>query len=68
MNVKTLPEGRVLTTKQVAHMIGVSKFWLNQRRTESHEKSGPPFYRLGPRTIRYLEHEVREWWSSIRNN
>lgn len=46
----------MLTRKQVADRIGVKPSWLAVNASE-----GPPFYRLGPQTIRYDESDVDDW-------
>jgi predicted DNA-binding transcriptional regulator AlpA len=48
----------LLTTAGVATWLGVSPSWLELGR---HRGYGPPFERLGPRTVRYQRGRVRAW-------
>jgi predicted DNA-binding transcriptional regulator AlpA len=48
----------LLTTPATAAWLGVSTAWLENAR---HRGYGPPFERLGPRTIRYLRSRVLYW-------
>jgi predicted DNA-binding transcriptional regulator AlpA len=48
----------LLTTPATAAWLGVSTAWLENAR---HRGYGPPYERLGPRTIRYLRSRVRYW-------
>lgn len=46
----------MLTRQQVAERLGVKVQWL-----EDNIKTGPSFYRLNARTIRYSEKDVENW-------
>lgn len=46
----------MLTRKQVAARLGVSVRWL-----EDNAKTGPSYYQLSPKTIRYAEKDVENW-------
>jgi excisionase family DNA binding protein len=47
---------RMLTRQEVAERLGVKVRWL-----EDNVKTGPSFYRLNGRTIRYAEKDVENW-------
>jgi predicted DNA-binding transcriptional regulator AlpA len=48
----------LLTTAAVATWLGVSPSWLELGR---HRGYGPPYERLGTRTVRYQRGRVRAW-------
>jgi len=48
----------LLSTEQLAHLLGYSKQWLEIGR---HKGYGPPFRRLGTRRIRYMVGDVLDW-------
>jgi hypothetical protein len=51
-------DDELLTTQEMAIWFGVSCQWLEIGR---HAGWGPPFERLGPRTIRYRRGKARTW-------
>jgi predicted DNA-binding transcriptional regulator AlpA len=53
-----------LSTKEAAAIIGVSEWWLYQRRSEI--GTGPDFFRVG-RNILYRKNDVERWMESRRN-
>lgn len=53
-----------LNTREAAQLAGVTEWWLARARREGY---GPPFMAYGPRTIRYLESDVRAWMEQARN-
>lgn len=52
------PRRKLITTRDVATLLGLSSRSLEGYRLRG---GGPPFYRLGKRTVRYDEDEVFEW-------
>ena len=48
----------LLSTNETALWLGVSIQWLEIGRNKGY---GPPFERLGPKTIRYRRDKVRAW-------
>ena len=51
----------LLSTRQVAAWLGMSEQWLETGRVKNF---GPPFKRLGPRSIKYARGDVRRWLQS----
>jgi predicted DNA-binding transcriptional regulator AlpA len=51
-------DDELLTIDQTAAWLGLTPQWLKLGRSRG---SGPPFERLGARTIRYRAGAVREW-------
>jgi hypothetical protein len=58
--IKTTKADRLLmlSTHQVAELLGVSPEWLEVGRSKNY---GPPFERLGPRLIRYPRAGLVRW-------
>jgi predicted DNA-binding transcriptional regulator AlpA len=58
--IKTTKADRLLmlSTHQVAELLGVSEQWLEVGRVKNY---GPPFERLGPRLIRYPRAGLVKW-------
>jgi hypothetical protein len=50
--------GMLLNTKQTAEWLSVSAEWLEIGRSKGY---GPPFRKLGPKTIRYNVGDVTKW-------
>jgi predicted DNA-binding transcriptional regulator AlpA len=48
----------LLTTPQVADLLGVSTQWIEKRRTHG---GGPPFVRLSQKIVRYPRDGLRHW-------
>ncbi|WP_316205925.1 DNA-binding protein [Bradyrhizobium sp. SZCCHNR3058] len=48
----------LLTTKQMAEWFGVSTQWLEIGRSKNY---GPPFRKIGRKTVRYHVGEVKAW-------
>ena len=57
----TGPDDDLLDTRAVSDWLGVSIQWLEIGRSRNY---GPPFKRLGTRSIRYLRGDVRKWLKS----
>lgn len=57
-------ESKMLTTKQVATQIGMSEWWVRQKRKRG-ATGGPPYYRIG-RKILYSAEEVSAWLTERR--
>jgi predicted DNA-binding transcriptional regulator AlpA len=51
-------EDELLSTKQIATLLGVSQQWLEIGRTRGY---GVPFVRLSPRRVRYRRSDVIAW-------
>lgn len=49
---------RLLSPPEVCELIGVKPSTLQKMR---HRKKGPPYVRLGHRTVRYPESELKRW-------
>ena len=49
---------QMLTTRQVANMLGVSMQWLEIGR---HRNYGPPCIQLGERCVRYRRDDIARW-------
>ena len=56
---------RMLTVKDVSHLLSVSGQLLYQWRSRG---IGPPWFKIGPRMVRYPESELREWMSRGRHD
>jgi predicted DNA-binding transcriptional regulator AlpA len=54
----TLNDDTLLTTQQVAALLGVSTQWLDAGRKQGY---GPDWIKLGPRTTRYMYGKVTRW-------
>lgn len=54
----TLNDDTLLSTKQVAALLGVSTQWLEHGRKQRY---GPEWIQLGPRTTRYTYGKVVRW-------
>jgi predicted DNA-binding transcriptional regulator AlpA len=52
---------RALDTSQVSELTGLAPITLAQHRARG---SGPPFFRIGSRTIRYRLGDVLDWRDS----
>lgn len=52
---------KLLTTGEVAKLLNVSKAWLEYHRWKG---DGIPFLRIGTRTVRYRESNVKAWLES----
>ncbi len=61
--IKTTTKAGMLTTQQLADLLGVSPQWLEVGRIKNY---GPPFERLGPRLIRYKPDGVVKWLKQRR--
>jgi predicted DNA-binding transcriptional regulator AlpA len=48
----------LLRTREVADWLGVSTQWVELSRVNNY---GPPYKKLGPKSIRYLRRDVRKW-------
>jgi hypothetical protein len=59
----TTKADRLLTTQQVADLLGVSSQWLEVGRVKNY---GPPYERLGPRLIRYPPDGLVKWLKQRR--
>ena len=57
----TTIDDRLLDTRQVAKFLGVNKSWVERARVEG---SGPPFFRLDGKVIRYREKDLTAWVDS----
>jgi hypothetical protein len=57
-NAPAFSDDALLTTEELAGWLGVSTQWLELGRKQGY---GPPWARLGPRTIRYLYGKVVKW-------
>lgn len=53
-----IADDQLLSTKQLAALLGVSEQWVEIAR---HKNEGPQWTALGPRCIRYQMGEVRKW-------
>jgi predicted DNA-binding transcriptional regulator AlpA len=53
-------ESRTLRSPEAAQYIGMSDSWLRQTRMFG-RSDGPPFRRMGARTVRYLRSELDQW-------
>ncbi|WNJ99932.1 helix-turn-helix domain-containing protein [Thalassospiraceae bacterium LMO-JJ14] len=51
---------RLLTTSEAAEWLGMSVHWLKTSRFRP-ELDGPPFIRIGRRTVRYDIHDLNAW-------
>ena len=59
---------RALTEKQAADYLSVSRSLLRQSRMNGEREnrlSGPPFIKLGSRSIRYLKEDLDNWLESF---
>ncbi len=54
-----------LTTKEVADRLGVHVQTVKNWRKQG---TGPPFFKIGPRLIRYLKTEVDSWLENTETN
>jgi hypothetical protein len=61
--IKTTTKADMLTTQQLADLLGVSSQWLEVGRVKNY---GPPYERLGPRLIRYTQNGVVKWLKQRR--
>jgi predicted DNA-binding transcriptional regulator AlpA len=51
-------DDEMLTTKQVAQLLGVSEVWLKKRRADN---TGPPCEKISARCVRYPRSGLRPW-------
>jgi predicted DNA-binding transcriptional regulator AlpA len=51
-------DDELLTTKQVAQLLGVSEAWLKKRRADG---TGPPYEKISTRCVRYPRNGLRPW-------
>ncbi|MFN8554381.1 MAG: hypothetical protein U0103_23130 [Candidatus Obscuribacterales bacterium] len=49
-----------VTEREAAHLCGVSRSWLQKRRTND---SGPPYVQVGGGIVRYELSELKRWFS-----
>jgi predicted DNA-binding transcriptional regulator AlpA len=57
-NAPQLNADTLLSTRELADLLGVSQQWLELGRKRGY---GPPWVRLGPHTIRYPYGKVIKW-------
>jgi predicted DNA-binding transcriptional regulator AlpA len=60
-----LLSGPLLTTAQVAKMLGVDASTVRRWRTQ-HPLQGPPFIQIAERVTMYSPRDVEEWMASRR--
>jgi predicted DNA-binding transcriptional regulator AlpA len=51
----------VLTTEEVAERLHVKEGTLRYWRSI---KTGPPWFRIGPRRVAYLHDDIERWWQA----
>src|SRR5580693_6178687 len=56
-----------LPSPAAARYIGMSDSWLRQTRMEG-RSDGPPFLRMGARTVRYLPTDLDKWLEERRRS
>lgn len=56
---------KMLTTRFAAAYIGMSEHWLKASRFRP-ELDGPPFIKIGTRSVRYSSMDLDEWLSQRR--
>jgi len=56
-----------LPSPAAARYIGMSDSWLRQTRMEG-RRNGPPFLRIGARTVRYLPADLDKWLEERRRS
>ena len=64
------PTKRVLTEKETAEYIGMSRSFLRQARMNGDRKNrtpSPPYLRIGKRAIRYEISSLNSWLEQFRN-
>ena len=69
IHTKTPVEKRVLTEREAAEYIGMSQAFLRQDRMNGprHRRTlGPPYIRIGRRSIRYLLEDLDGWLEGFR--
>lgn len=54
-----------LSTEEAAELIGCSPWWLKMRRKEI--GTGPDFFRIGRRLVKYRRSDVDQWIEAQRN-
>jgi predicted DNA-binding transcriptional regulator AlpA len=60
---------KYLTEKQAAEFLGISSAGLRKARCTGAlpgQRPLPPYYRVGPKTIRYLQSELHEFMQQFR--
>ena len=58
-------EAKTLPSHAAARYIGMSDSWLRQTRMTG-RSDGPPFLRMGARTVRYLPSDLDKWLDGQR--
>lgn len=65
-------EPKFIDTATAAALVGVSKVTMERWRTmkvkRGQKRHGPPWYRHGPKRVRYVESEVIKWKISSKKN
>jgi hypothetical protein len=59
------PQAKTLPSQAAARYIGMSDSWLRQTRMAG-RNDGPPFLRMGARTVRYLPTDLDRWLEERR--
>lgn len=63
-----MKQQRALTEEQAAEYLSVSRSLLRQSRMNGEREnrlSGPPFIKMGSRSIRYLKEDLDQWLESF---
>jgi predicted DNA-binding transcriptional regulator AlpA len=64
-NLSGLLSGHLLTTAQLAKLLGVDASTVRRWRTQE-PLQGPPFIQIAERVIMYSPQDVEEWLCSLR--
>lgn len=66
--IDTTPASEPMPSSEAARYIGMSHSWLRQTRinTKFRVNGGPPFVRVGARSIRYLRADLDYWLAQRR--